>query len=196
MVIGAQFYTLREFCKDLDSFALSLKKVADIGYTTVQISGTCQYDPQWLKEQLDNTGLTCAITHIPAQQHQPVVACGRCQPPGHGQICGCTTQLLSPGLYEEFIMPLDDVLLGVYPHGGLIHLCGSHTQLIPLFAKMPHLKCVQLNDKAAEDLQFYVDGLRDDQVIYLNPCEGMTTKQALKLAGDKKIIIVYGYEEE
>ena len=61
---------------------------------------------------------------------------------------------------------------------------------------MPHLKCVQLNDKAAEDLQFYVDGLRDDQVIYLNPCEGMTTKQALKIAGDKKIIIVYGYEEE
>ena len=134
--------------------------------------------------------------HIPAQQLQPVVACGRCQPPGHGQICGCTTQLLSPGLYEEFIMPLDDALLGVYPHGGMIHLCGSHTQLIPLFAKMPHLKCVQLNDKAAEDLQFYVDGLRDDQIIYFSPCEGMSTKQALEIAGDKKIVIVYGYEEE
>ena len=135
-------------------------------------------------------------SHIPAQQLQPVVACGRTQPPEHGQICGCTSQLLSPGLYEEFIMPLDDALLGVYPHGGMIHLCGSHTQLIPLFAKMPHLKCVQLNDKAAQDLQFYVDGLRDDQVIYLNPCEGMSTKQALEIAKNKKIIIVYGYEEE
>ena len=93
-------------------------------------------------------------------------------------------------------MPLDDALLGVYPHGGLIHLCGSHTQLIPLFAKMPHLKCVQLNDKAAEDLKFYVDGLRDDQVIYFNPCEGISTKQALQIAGEKKIGIVYGYEEE
>lgn len=134
--------------------------------------------------------------HIPAQQLQPVCSCGRCQPPGHGQICGCTTQLLSPGLYEEFIMPLDNALLGVYPHGGMIHLCGSHTQLIPLFAKMPNLKCVQLNDKAAEDLQFYVDGLRDDQVIYLNPCEGMSTKQALQIAKNKKIVIVYGYEEE
>ena len=134
--------------------------------------------------------------HIPARQLQPVCSCGRCQPPGHGQICGCTTQLLSPGLYEEFIMPLDDALLGVYPHGGMIHLCGSHTQLIPLFAKMPNLKCVQLNDKAAEDLKFYVDGLRDDQVIYLNPCEGMTTKQALQIAKNKKIVIVYGYEEE
>ena len=134
--------------------------------------------------------------HIPTQQLQPVCSCGRCQPPGHGQICGCTTQLLSPGLYEEFIMPLDNALLGVYPHGGMIHLCGSHTQLIPLFAKMPNLKCVQLNDKAAEDLQFYVDGLRDDQVIYLNPCEGMSTKQALQIAKNKKIVIVYGYEEE
>ena len=134
--------------------------------------------------------------HIPAQQLQPVCSCGRCQPPGHGQICGCTTQLLSPGLYEEFIMPLDNALLGVYPNGGMIHLCGSHTQLIPLFAKMPHLKCVQLNDKAAEDLKFYAEGLRDDQVIYLNPCEGMSTRQALQIAGDRKMVIVYGYEED
>ena len=135
-------------------------------------------------------------SHIPARQLLPVVSTGRCQPPEHGQICGCTSQLLSPGLYEEFIMPLDDALLGVYPHGGMIHLCGSHTQLIPLFAKMPHLKCVQLNDKAAEDLKFYAEGLRDDQVIYLNPCEGMSTRQALQIAGDRKMVIVYGYEEE
>ena len=33
--IGAQFYTLREFCKNTDDFAESLKKVADIGYKTV-----------------------------------------------------------------------------------------------------------------------------------------------------------------
>ena len=38
MEIGAQFFTLRDFCKDLDSFAESLKKVADIGYKNVQIS--------------------------------------------------------------------------------------------------------------------------------------------------------------
>lgn len=70
MVIGAQFFTLRDHCKDLDSFALSLKKVADIGYTTVQISGTCSYEPQWLKEQLNKNGLQCVITHIPAQRLQ------------------------------------------------------------------------------------------------------------------------------
>ncbi len=65
MLIGAQFYTIRDFCKDLDGFAESLKKVADIGYKTVQISGTCEYEPIWLKEQLDLNGLKCVITHTP-----------------------------------------------------------------------------------------------------------------------------------
>lgn len=64
MEIGAQFYTIRDFCKTTEDFALSLKKVADIGYKNVQISGTCEYDPQWLKEQLDANGLKCVLTHI------------------------------------------------------------------------------------------------------------------------------------
>ncbi len=64
MIIGAQFFTLREHCKTLEDFAESLKKVADIGYTTVQISGTCEYEPSWLKEQLDKNGLKCVLTHI------------------------------------------------------------------------------------------------------------------------------------
>ena len=63
MKIGAQFYTLRDKCTNLDDFAETLKKVADIGYTEVQISGVCKYEPEWLKEQLDKNGLKCAITH-------------------------------------------------------------------------------------------------------------------------------------
>lgn len=65
MQIGAQFYTVRNQCQTLDDFALTLRKVADIGYKTVQISGTCPYDAQWLKEQLDVNGLRCVLTHIP-----------------------------------------------------------------------------------------------------------------------------------
>jgi sugar phosphate isomerase/epimerase len=70
MKIGAQFYTLRDFCKDTESFAQTLKRVADIGYETVQISGTCEYDPQWLKGELKKNGLKCVLTHIPAQKLQ------------------------------------------------------------------------------------------------------------------------------
>lgn len=73
MEIGAQFYTIRDYCRNLDDFSESMKKVADIGYQYVQISGTCAYEPQWLKEQLDKNGLRCVLTHIPADKliHQP-----------------------------------------------------------------------------------------------------------------------------
>ena len=65
MQIGAQFYTLREQCKTLDDFALTLRKVADIGYKTVQISGTCPYEADWLQAQLAANDLKCVLTHIP-----------------------------------------------------------------------------------------------------------------------------------
>jgi len=68
MEIGIQFYTLRDFCKDLDSFSETLKRVADIGYKNVQISGTCEYDAEWLKGELDKNGLKCVLTHIPADK--------------------------------------------------------------------------------------------------------------------------------
>ena len=65
MEIGAQFYTVRQTCQNLEDFAVTLKKVADIGYRNVQISGTCPYPAEWLKEQLERNGLKCVLTHIP-----------------------------------------------------------------------------------------------------------------------------------
>lgn len=68
MRIGAQLFTVRDLCKDLDSFADTLAKIAEIGYEYVQVSGTCAYEPQWLKEQLGKNGLKCVLTHIPADR--------------------------------------------------------------------------------------------------------------------------------
>ncbi len=65
MQLGAQFYTIRDFCKNTDDLAESLKKVADIGYKTVQLSGICAYDADWMKEELRKNGLTCVLTHTP-----------------------------------------------------------------------------------------------------------------------------------
>ncbi len=64
MKIGAQFYTIRDFCRTKEDLYESLKKVADIGYTTVQLSGVCQYDPAEMKTELDRLGLKCVLTHI------------------------------------------------------------------------------------------------------------------------------------
>ena len=64
MKIGAQLYTLRDFCRNPDDFSETLKKVADIGYTSVQVSGTCPYEAEWLRDELKKNGLTCGITHF------------------------------------------------------------------------------------------------------------------------------------
>lgn len=63
MKIGVQFYTLREACSTLEGLSESLARVADMGYTSVQISGTCPYEPAWLAEELKKNGLVCPLTH-------------------------------------------------------------------------------------------------------------------------------------
>lgn len=64
MKIGAQLYTVREFCKTSEDFAETLKKIADIGYRTVQVSGTCAFEAEWLRSHLRENGLQCVLTHI------------------------------------------------------------------------------------------------------------------------------------
>ncbi len=63
MKLGAQFFTLRDSCKDLSGLEESMKKVADIGYTSIQLSGVCPYDGEWALEKAHENGLTIDITH-------------------------------------------------------------------------------------------------------------------------------------
>ena len=63
MELGAQLYTVRDFTKTLKDFSETLQKIADIGYTTVQVSGTCAYTPEWLREELKKSDLRCVVTH-------------------------------------------------------------------------------------------------------------------------------------
>ena len=68
MEAGAQLYTVRDFCRTLPDFSETLSKVASMGYKTVQVSGTCPYDAEWLRTELAKNGLRCVITHIPAEK--------------------------------------------------------------------------------------------------------------------------------
>ena len=63
MRIGAQLYTVREFTQTQADFAETLKKVADIGYRTVQVSGSGPFDPAWLAAELKKNDLICPLTH-------------------------------------------------------------------------------------------------------------------------------------
>ena len=64
MKLGAQLYTVRDYCKDLESFEKTLQKVAEIGYKYVQLSGVCDYTPEWINEKLEKYGLLAPLTHF------------------------------------------------------------------------------------------------------------------------------------
>ena len=128
---------------------------------------------------------------IPAAQLQMAETIGRVQPPGCGQICGCACQLLSPGLYEKFILHLDHEVLSLHAAGsGMVHLCGSHVQHIPLWRRLQSFKAFQLNDRAAEDFEAYFAGLRNDQVFYVNPTATMSMERILAISGGRRVVIV------
>jgi sugar phosphate isomerase/epimerase len=61
--IAAQLYTVRDFCKTPDEIAKSMKKIKDIGFEAVQVSGLGPIETSELKKILDNEGLLCCATH-------------------------------------------------------------------------------------------------------------------------------------
>lgn len=60
--IGAQYYTLRDYIKTIEDFEATCKKVSDIGYKIVQISG-CPLGAAEMRAVLDKYGLKCVVTH-------------------------------------------------------------------------------------------------------------------------------------
>ncbi len=63
MVIGAQLYTVRDFTKTTEDFEETLKKIADMGCRVVQVSGTCDFEAEWLAEKEKEIGFSCVLTH-------------------------------------------------------------------------------------------------------------------------------------
>ncbi|WP_282936171.1 sugar phosphate isomerase/epimerase [Paenibacillus sp. RC67] len=62
--IAVQMYTLREFAKTPEALRTTFQKVADIGYTAVQVSGIGPMNPAQVKEYADESGLKICATHI------------------------------------------------------------------------------------------------------------------------------------
>jgi sugar phosphate isomerase/epimerase len=67
-VLGAQLYTLRDFCKTPPEIAETLKKVAKIGYTSVQISGIGAVEAKDLAGMMEDAGVVAAATHVGWEQ--------------------------------------------------------------------------------------------------------------------------------
>lgn len=63
MILGAQSYTFRSLCQTEQDLRASMRRVADIGYTTVQLSGIGAFPPELLREVCDENGLRIVLTH-------------------------------------------------------------------------------------------------------------------------------------
>lgn len=61
--VAAQLYTVRDLIKTPADIAATLKKVREIGYTAVQVSGMGPIAEEELVKILDGEGLTCCATH-------------------------------------------------------------------------------------------------------------------------------------
>ena len=61
--VAVQLYTLREFIKTPAEVATTLKKVREIGYEAVQVSGMGPIDESELNRILAGEGLVCCATH-------------------------------------------------------------------------------------------------------------------------------------
>lgn len=61
--IGAQSFTVREFCQTKEDFRESMEKISKIGYKVVQLSAIGAIDAKDIKEICDEFGLTIACTH-------------------------------------------------------------------------------------------------------------------------------------
>lgn len=63
MVLGAQMYTMRDFMQNERDMEYTLGRIAEIGYTVVQISGGGAIDPKRLRAICDKNGLKIVLTH-------------------------------------------------------------------------------------------------------------------------------------
>jgi hypothetical protein len=126
---------------------------------------------------------------IPDPVRRGSVAENRYAPSGFGFIDGCATQLLSAANYRDFVAELDRACLSSFPHGGMMHLCGAHAQHIPTWRTFRELRAIQINDRAAEDLELYFHGLRDDQLIYISPTATMTIERIMAITGGNRIVL-------
>ncbi|MEG2669798.1 MAG: sugar phosphate isomerase/epimerase [Oscillospiraceae bacterium] len=63
MKLAAQLFTIRDFTQTPEDIKKSLKKIKDIGYEAVQVSGFGKINPELLKEYLEENGLELCATH-------------------------------------------------------------------------------------------------------------------------------------
>ncbi|MBE6667352.1 MAG: sugar phosphate isomerase/epimerase [Ruminococcaceae bacterium] len=133
MKIGAQLFTVRDFATNLEDFSETLKKIADIGYTTVQVSGTCEFEAEWLRDELAKNGLSCVLTHTKPDKmlDDPLKVCRDhdifgCRNIGLGMMQNTKSGM--PSAYAEFLKKFTPVINAFKDNGHKFFYHNHHVE--------------------------------------------------------------------
>lgn len=63
MILGAQLYTVRSFLQTEKDIKRTLQKIAEMGYTSIQVSAVGKIKPETLRAMCDEVSLQIVLTH-------------------------------------------------------------------------------------------------------------------------------------
>jgi sugar phosphate isomerase/epimerase len=157
-VIGAQLYTVREFTQTPEGIAETLKKVREIGYEAVQVSGFGPIDKQELKRMLDGEGLVCASTHIQfgdmREEFDRVVDEHKTLGCDYPAIGGMPGDYRNDEGYHRFAREASEVAAKLKEHGMTF---GYHNHSWELQKSGDRLVLELLMDECSDDVTFEID---------------------------------------
>lgn len=146
-LVGAQLFSAREHCKDIDGVRETFKRVKEIGYSVVQISGFGPVDPQAVAEAVKESGLIVGATHMQWKRFQEdldaVIAEHKmwgCKHPAIGSLPG---EYSEAGGIERFVAELTPISqklaaegmdFSYHNHNHELVRCGEATWLETLYA--------------------------------------------------------------
>ena len=61
--VAVVLFTVKEYCQTAEALRTTLKKIREIGYQAVQVSGGGPISPERINELIEEAGLVCCATH-------------------------------------------------------------------------------------------------------------------------------------
>ena len=118
--VAAQLYTVRDYCKTVTDTARTLKRIREIGYRAVQVSGVGPIPEEDLARMLAGEGLTCCATHEGNILTEPAKVAARLHKLG----CRYTAYPYPGGVNLESLQDVKDLAARLNASGKVLHDAG------------------------------------------------------------------------
>lgn len=184
--ISAQLYTVRDACQNAGDFADAVKRVADIGYESVQLSGHGKdITTEQLREACDAAGLDIIATHVPFDMMRDdlegTVAMHEILGCRYAGIGGAPKEAQESGAtWSDFAKEASEVAKAMAEHG-LVFVYHNHSHELEKFDGRTAMQ-IMMEDGDPEYFKFEPD-------VYWLQAGGASPVAWLRMMGDRAPII-------